>query len=53
MTSYLLKGNRPGFNFDGLALADCPDGYTEFRRKDGTVQAVVMTSLLCEASDGN
>lgn len=46
MSEYLLKGNRQGFDFSGLAREDCDDGYTEFRRTDGTVQAVVMTCLL-------
>lgn len=50
MSEYILKGNRPGFDFAGLERTDCPDGYTEFRRKDGTVQAVVMTCLLVDAN---
>lgn len=44
--AYMLKGNRPGFVLDGLERIDCPDGYSEFRRKDGSVQAVVQTRLV-------
>ncbi len=48
---YILAGGRPGWDFTGLERVDCPPNtgghcYTEFRRKDGTVQAVVLTSLL-------
>lgn len=46
MSEYILKGKRPGFDLGGLDRKDCPDGYSEFRRKDGTVQAVVMTCLV-------
>jgi hypothetical protein len=48
---YLLRGKRQGFDFAGLERVDMPPNtgghcYTEFRRKDGSVQGVVLTSLL-------
>lgn len=48
---YALAGNRPGFVFSGLERVDFPPNagghlYTEFRRPDGGVQAVVLTALL-------
>lgn len=48
---YVLAGNRPGFDFTGLERVDMPPNaggfcYTEFRRPDGTVRAVVRTDLL-------
>lgn len=50
---YVFAGDRPGWNFAGLVRVDLPPNrgghlYTEFRRTDGTVQAVVMTELLLE-----
>ncbi len=51
MSRYLLKGNRPGFDLQGLERHDLPPNtgghhYTEFRTKSGAVQAVVSTPLL-------
>lgn len=43
---YLLAGGRQGWDFSGLTRRDLPDGYTEFLRPDGSVQAVVATWLL-------
>ena len=44
--TYIFKGTRPGFDFSGSRREDCGDGYTNFRKADGTVHAVVMTCLL-------
>lgn len=46
MTRYLFAGKRLGWDFRGLERRDCPDGYTEFLREDGTSYAVVKTRLL-------
>lgn len=48
---YLLRGKRQGFDFADLERVDLPANkgghfYTEFRRKDGSVQSVVETRLL-------
>lgn len=44
---YFLKGNRQGFDilpqWDRL---DKPDGYTEFRDKNGECKAGYLTALL-------
>lgn len=48
---YLFAGKRPGWDLSGLERIDCPPNagghrYSEFRRQDGSVQAVVLTALL-------
>jgi hypothetical protein len=48
---YFLAYIRHGFDFTGLERVDMPPNaggfcYTEFRRPDGTVRAVVSTDLL-------
>lgn len=50
---YALAGHRPGFDFSGLIRVDLPPNvgghsYTEFRRGDGTVVAVVWTPFLVD-----
>lgn len=52
-SSYLLAGKRPGWDFTGCERVDLPPNagghcYTEFRKPDGTVHAVVLTALLVE-----
>ncbi len=43
---YLFSLSRAGFDLVGLDRVDCIDGYSEFRRADGTVQAIVRTDLV-------
>ena len=43
---YKLAGRRQGFDLRGLIRTDCVDGYSEFRKKDGTCMAVILTSLV-------
>ena len=44
--TYRLAGKRQGWEFRGCIRTDMPDGYTEFRKPNGTVHAVVMTCFL-------
>jgi len=51
VSEYLLRGNRAGFDLSGLERVDCPPNrggflYTEFRRPDGSVQAVIRSDLV-------
>ena len=49
--TYRLAGKRQGWDFKGCTREDMPDGYTEFRKPNGTVHAVVMTALLTPEKD--
>ena len=50
--TYRLAGNRQGWDFRGCIRTDMPDGYTEFRKPNGTVHAVVLTAFLTPEKDG-
>jgi hypothetical protein len=50
--TYRLAGNRQGWDFKGCTRTDKPDGYTEFRKPNGTVHAVVLTAFLTPEKDG-
>lgn len=48
---YVLEGRRNGFELSGLIRVDFPPNasgqrYSEFRRPDDSVQAVVLTAML-------
>lgn len=50
MWTYVLAGKRPGWNLAELTRTDKSDGYSEFTDAAGSVQTVVQTMLLAEAS---
>lgn len=45
---YILAGRRQGWDFTGCTRHDMPDGYTEFRKPNGSCHAVVLTILLTD-----